>query len=220
MKSSEFFGKFRSSFVWWNILAMIIVVVLIFVGVKYGLNVYTHHGEAVVVPDLRNMSSDKARLLIEQNKLNLVVSDSGYNKALPADCILAQTPGGGSKVKSGHVIYVTVNSTSSPTVSIPDLVDNSSMREAEAKLSAMGFKLLPPIYVPGEKGWLYGIICRGRRVSMGERLSTESPLTLEVGSGTYEDDEDIDYTEPEYDTGEEPDVDEFEVVTEPPSAME
>ena len=219
MKSSEFFGKFRSSFVWWNIFAMVVVVVIIFAGVKYGLNIYTHHGEAIVVPDLRNMNCDKARLLLEQSNLNIVVSDSGYNKMLPADCILAQTPGCGSKVKAGHIIYVTVNSTSSPTISIPDIVDNSSMREAVAKLTAMGFRLTPPVHVPGEKDWVYGIMCRGRRVSTGDRLSTEVPLTLEVGSGTYDEDEDINYTEPEYDTGEEPAVDDFEEVTEPPSTM-
>ena len=61
---------------------------------------------------------------------------------------------------------MTVNSPSSPTFAIPDIVDNSSVREAEAKLTAMGFRLLPAQQVEGEKDWVYGIICRGRRVSM------------------------------------------------------
>ena len=90
------------------------------------------------------------------------------------------------KVKAGHVIYVTVNSTSSPTVVIPDIIDNSSLREAEAKLAAMGFKLLPPKRIVGEKDWVYGIISRGRRVGTGDRISTDAPLTLIVGTGGYE----------------------------------
>ena len=108
-------------------------------------------------------------------------------------------PGAGTYVKEGHTIYITVNSPSSPTFAIPDIVDNSSFREAEAKLMAMGFKLLPPKRIVGEKDWVYGILCRGRRVTTGDHVSVESPLTLIIGNGTYDDEvEDISYTEPEY----------------------
>ena len=160
----------------------------------------THHGEGIAVPDLKGMSYHKARLLLEENQLNIVVSDSGFVKTMPADCILAQTPGFGSKVKSGHTIYVTVNSPSSPTFAIPDIVDNSSFREAEAKLMAMGFRLTEPQKVVGEKDWVYGIICRGRRVSNGDRVPIDYPLTLMIGTGTY-DEEDAaldEFVEPTY----------------------
>jgi len=146
--------------------------------------------------------------------LNIVVSDSGYNKRLPANCILSQNPGAGTMVKSGHTIYVTVNSPSSPSFAIPDVVDNSSYREAEARLMALGFKLTPPQLVDGEKDWVYGILCRGRRVSSGDHVSIEDPLTLIIGSGSYESDEDIDYVEPEYQMMQSGDVDEFEELVE------
>lgn len=217
MKWKVFFGKFLSKIIWGNILAMIIVVVMLCVGVKYGLDIYTHHGEEIPVPNLEKMDYEKARALVLQDKLCIVVSDSGYNKLLPPNCILAQTPEYGERVKSGHTIYVTVNSPSSPAMAIPDIVDNSSMREAEAKLKAIGFRLLDPKYVPGEKDWVYGIECRGHKVNTGDRVSTETPLTLLVGSGMYDDeDEDISYTDPEYDTGEDAEMDDFEEVTEPP----
>ncbi len=220
MKIKDFFGKFASRILWGNILAMVIVVVLVCMGVKFGLEAYTHHGEGIPVPELRNMTYAKARLLLEQNGLRIVVSDSGYNKRLPADCVLAQTPGSGSKVKSGHIIYVMVNSPASPTYAIPDLAENSSAREAEAKLTAMGFRLLEPKHVPGEKDWVYAIESRGRRVGAGDRVSIDTPLRLVIGSGTYDDeDEAISYTEPEYDTGESAEIDEFEEVSEPPVDM-
>ena len=117
-------------------------------------------------------------------------------------------------VKSGHTIYVTVNSPSSPSFAIPDVVDNSSYREAEARLMALGFKLTPPQLVDGEKDWVYGILCRGRRVSSGDHVSIEDPLTLIIGSGSYESDEDIDYVEPEYQMMQSGDVDEFEELVE------
>jgi len=198
MTTKEFFGKFWSLYLWGNLLAMMLVVLGLCFGVKYGLEWYTHHGEGIVVPKLVNMTSKNARLLLEENGLELVVTDSGYNKRLPADCILAQSPGEGMMVKKGHFIYVTVNSPSSPTFAIPDVIDNSSYREAEAKLQALGFKLLPPKRILGERDWVYGILCRGRQLSPGEHVSIDSPLTLLVGNGQYGDDEDIDYMEPDF----------------------
>ena len=174
MNVKEFMSKIMSKvggfYVILNLLGMALVVVVLCLIVKFGLAVYTHHGEGIAVPDLKGMSYHKPQVLLEENELNIVVSDSGFVKTMPADCILAQTPGFGSKVKSGHTIYVTVNSPSSPTFAIPDIVDNSSFREAEAKLMAMGFRLTEPQKVVGEKDWVYGIICRGRRVSNGDRV--------------------------------------------------
>jgi len=198
MKTKEFFGKFCSLYLWGNLLAMALVVVGLCFGVKYGLEYYTHHGEGIDVPKLVGMSSANARLLLSENGLELVVTDSGYNKRLPADCILVQSPEQGMKVKKGHIIYATVNAKASPSLLIPDIVDNSSYREAEAKLRALGFKVLPPKRVLGERDWVYGILCHGRQVSGGERVAVDSPLTLLVGNGQYGEDEDIDYTEPEH----------------------
>jgi len=219
MKTKEFFGKFVSAYLWGNLLAMALVIVLLCLGVKYGLEWYTYHGKGIVVPKVEGMIYANARTLVEQNGLNIMVTDSGYNKRLPANCILAQSPGEGTTVKEGHTIYVTVNSPSSPTFPIPDVVDNSSYREAEAKLMAIGFKLLPPKYVPGEKDWVYGIISRGRRVSTGDMVSIDTPLTLMIGSGMYDqEEEDLDYIEPGYQqfmqSGND-EEDEFEEVIEP-----
>ena len=214
MKAKEFFGKFGSTFLWANLLAMLVVIVLLALGVKYGLDWYTRHGEGVKVPKLEGMDIDKARSLMEDYGLNVMVSDSGYNKQMAANSILMQNPGAGTMVKGGHTIYVTVNSPSSPSFPIPDVVDNSSYREAEAKLTALGFKLMPPEEVPGEKDWVYGILCKGRRVAAGDHISIDNPLTLLIGSGTYDSDEDIDYIEPEYRMMESGNIDEFEEVIE------
>ena len=216
MDSKEFFGKFLSKYLWVNLLAMALTVVLLCVGVKVGLDIYTHHGEGVPVPNLAGMNFSRAADLLERNGLRIVVSDSGYNKRMPAECILAQSPGEGTSVKQGHIIYVTVNSTSSPTVTIPDIIDNSSVREATAKLTALGFRLLEPQIVVGEKDWVYGVVSRGRRLNAGDKVSIELPLTLMIGSGEYErPDIDLEISEPEdihYETVE---ADDFEEVTMP-----
>ena len=198
MESKEFFGKFKSKYLWGNLLAMAITVVLLCVGVKFGLDIYTHHGEGVPVPNITGMTFNNAANLLDRNGLRIMVSDSGYNKRMPADCILAQSPGEGTSVKMGHTIYVTVNSPSSPTVAIPDIIDNSSVREATAKLTALGFKLLEPKIVTGEKDWVYGVVCHGQNLRNGQKVSIEDVLTIQVGDGVMNMNDDIIYTDPEY----------------------
>jgi beta-lactam-binding protein with PASTA domain len=192
-------------------MAMVLVVILLCIGIGFGLDAYTHHGEGIVVPDLKGMTYEKAYALLDEKGLAIVVNDSGYNKQLPANSVLAQTPAFGQKVKQGHIIYVTVNSPHSPTFAIPDIVDNSSLREAEARLMAMGFRLTAPQLIDGEKDWVYGILCQGRRISNGDRIPIDYPLTLMVGKGTFDDADSILYVEP---VGES-EVDEFEEVKEP-----
>ena len=70
--------------------------------------------------------------------------------------------------------------------------------------------------VEGEKDWVYGIVCRGRRVSNGDRLSVDYPLTLLVGRGTADDSADMDFANSnDEEMSSEGDVDEFVEVKEP-----
>lgn len=217
MNAKDFGSKIFSRYLIGHLTAMVVFLVLLCLGVKFGLDLYTHHGQGIVVPDLKGLTYENAFRQLDAEGLLIVVTDSGYNKRLPAGCILAQTPGSGQRVKEGHVIYVTVNSPSSPTFAIPDIVDNSSYREAEARLMALGFKLTEPQKVDGEKDWVYGILCRGRRVSNGDRIPIDYPLTLMVGKGTFDDSDAVEYVDPVY-SQEESEVDEFVEVKEPPKA--
>jgi len=90
---------------------------------------------------------------LDKQSLKSIVIDSSYVKGIAPGAILEQNPAGGSKVKSGRTVYLTVNADSAPKVAIPDVMDNSSLRQAEAKLRALGFKITEPEYISGEKDW-------------------------------------------------------------------
>lgn len=197
MKSKEFFRKLTSRYLIGNLVAMAAVVALLCVGLKFGLAAYTHHGEAISVPDVRHRLFNDARALLEGAGLDIVVTDTGYVKTLPADCILEQTPAAGYKAKAGHVVYVTVNASHSPTLVIPDIIDNSSYREAKAKLIAMGFKLSEPRLIPGEKDWVYGVTVNGRHLNVGDRVPVDAKLVILVGDGLRDDDGAVDYVDGE-----------------------
>ena len=218
MKSSDFFGKLTSKYIWLNLAAMAAVLVVLAVGVKFGIDIYTHHGEAIPIPDIRRKSFADAKHILANAGLLIEVTDTGYVRTLPADCILEQSPQPGDRVKSGHVIYVIVNSGNTPTITMPDIIDNSSMREAMAKLRAMGFKVGPAQFIVGEKEWVYGATVNGRHVVAGDKIPVAAVVVLQVGNGSRSaDDSSIDYVEPIYnnqqEAGGENEVDEFDVVS-------
>ncbi len=171
---------------WWHVAGMALVLLVFYIGVKMWLGNYTRHGEEIVVPNMVNMNYDNAKELADMDGLQIVVNDTGYNRSLPANCILAQDPVADSKVKKGRKVYVIVNSDSSPTLVIPDIVNNCSLREAESRLMALGFKLLSPKRVRGERDWVVGLEARGRMLKTGDRVSVEMPLRIHVGYGVAE----------------------------------
>ncbi len=185
--------KLLSPIVWGNLLAMFLVALLLALLVWKGMDSYTHHGESVRVPQLIGLQESDAHYQLSQLGLQAVVVDSAYNKSKSPGCILEQTPAAGRQVKSGRNIYLTVNTDRTPTIALPDLADNSSLREAQAKLTAIGFRLAPVERVHGDKDWVYGIKSGGRNVYAGERVPIDVPLVLQVG----DDDQDEIEMEPE-----------------------
>ena len=192
-----FFKKLTSPIVWGNLLAMFIMAIVLCIVLWKGLDYYTHHGESIQVPNLVGKQETDACYQLNALGLKGVVVDSAYNKKLPAGCILEQTPAGGRKVKSGREIFLTVNTERVPTMPLPDIADNSSLREAQAKLMAMGLKLGPVERVAGDKDWVYGVKSRGRNVYAGDRVPVDAPLVLQVGEGKEDIDDFDSYDEEE-----------------------
>lgn len=215
MTISEFIGKFKSKMLWGNLLAMVCVIALLLAGIRYAMAIYTHHGESIPIPNLMHKSLAYAVATTDALDLDLQVSDTGYVRTLPPGTILEQYPAPGEPVKSGHVIYVTINATKTPTITLPDVIDNCSLREAMARLTAMGFKLGPVQPIPGEKDWVYGILVNGHHVASGDKISVDAKLIIQVGNGQLDANDSVDYVEPEFNDAEGGDVDEFEEVPEP-----
>lgn len=162
------------------------MIVLLAVAAWFAMAIYTRHGESVNVPNVTNMIFDDARYALENAGLKAVVVDSSYNRNLPAGSVLDQIPASGNKVKEGREIYLTVNQGQTPTLIIPDIADNSSFREAESSLKALGFKLGPIEYVEGDKDWVLAVKCRGQYVVAGDRVPIDAPIVLVVGNNEIE----------------------------------
>ena len=179
--------KIFSPVVWGNLLAMCLFVALVITGFWYGTKVYTRHGEIITVPNVTRIQHEDAVLMLEQFELKAVVSDSGYNRNLAPGSVLMQQPIAGAEVKAGRKIYLTINSTSGPTLTMPDIADNCDVYEAEIRLRTMGFKIGPKEDAEGDKDWVLGVKCRGKEVRAGERVPAEAPIVLVVGNSLTED---------------------------------
>nr|WP_320057356.1 PASTA domain-containing protein [uncultured Bacteroides sp.] len=184
MTIKKFFSFKENKYFWVNIIAMIVVAILLIVGLLKGLDIYTRHGEGIVVPDAKDMTVEQAKILFSHRGLLCVVADSGYVKNKPAGCVLDHNPVAGQKVKEGRIIYLTINTLDVPLRSVPDVADNSSVRQAQARVMASGFKLTENEFVSGERDWVYGVKYRGRQLLTGEKVPLGATLTLMVGDGT------------------------------------
>ena len=87
-----------------------------------------------------------------------------------------------------------------PLRAIPDVADNSSLRQAQAKLLNAGFKLNQIQLVNGEKDWVYGVKYQGRQLAAGEKIPLGASLTLMVGDGSGDMSEEEDSVDVSVDT--------------------
>lgn len=167
-----------------NILAMIVVGVLIVVGALYLLDIYTHHGEAVKVPELSGMTLDEARATVKSLDLDLDIVDSIYTEGVAPGVILKTTPGAGSIIKKHRTIFLTTNTLTVERVVVPVVYD-TSRRRAEAALRSAGFIDVTIKMVPGRYNDLaVEVIDRttGRVLQPGTELPYNTSLILSVTS--------------------------------------
>ena len=166
-----------------NLVAMAAVVVIaVFITFRW-IDSYTEHGVAIVVPDVAGLQEDAAIAKLAQYHLTGVPDDYIYIKGVPTGEITAQRPEANAKVKRGRKVYLTVSSGNQPMIAVPDIADNSSLRQAESRLRAAGFRLAPHDTIAGELDWVYGVRYNGRELKGEEKVPEGAELTLIIGGG-------------------------------------
>jgi beta-lactam-binding protein with PASTA domain len=137
----DFFKFLISKTFFKNLLAAIVLTVVVFFGLKFFLNSYTHHNEYHLVPDLQKKSIEEAEKILESRKMNLVVIDTvDYNPKFPKYSIVEQNPRKDDKVKVGRKIYVKINSDAYANVTLPKIIGKTE-RQAKTLLRSSGFKI-------------------------------------------------------------------------------
>lgn len=166
-----------------NVLAMIVIALLLVLITFSRIKKYTLHGQYISVPDVAGMYEEEAGQALAAAGLRYEVLDYKYDKNLVEGGVIEQKPESGAYVKQGRKIYLTLNSGKEPLRAVPDVADNSSLRAAESKLQAAGFKLTRTVYVDGDLDWVYEIRYKGEEIEAGTEIPEGSVLTIVAGNG-------------------------------------
>ncbi|GHV23221.1 PASTA domain-containing protein [Bacteroidia bacterium] len=149
----------------------------------WGISIYTQHGRAVVVPDVKGLQVEEAAPFLEKSTLRYEVIDSSFIRNAAPGSIVEMKPQAGTKVKENRIIYLTINAFSTQTFTIPEVKD-LSQRQAVAMLSAIGFERLSVEPVDGVyRDLVVGLMANGKEVNAGDKLPANSRLVLLVSSG-------------------------------------
>jgi beta-lactam-binding protein with PASTA domain len=179
-------GKILNNIYVKNLFAIVLILIVLVMVVLTWLSVYTKHGEAVEIPDVKGLQIEKAESFFTAKNLYFQVVDSIFSKNATPGSIIETVPPVGSMVKKGRTIYLKINSFSAQLISVPETKD-LSQRQALAMLQSMGFEKIEVKFVPGAYlGLALGLESRGVQINPGTKIPTNTPLSLLVSSGTEE----------------------------------
>lgn len=178
-KLKEFFNHYVIR----NILILILLGIFTFYGTLVILRHYTHHGEALPVPDVRGMALDEAGKLLQGQKMRWQLSDSVYVISVKPGAVVYQNPEPGSKVKENRNIFLVVNALAPEKVKMPNVVD-LSFRQAKTTLESQGLTIGQLTYIPDiARDYVLKQLYRGKEIRRGTEIVKGSEIELVLGRG-------------------------------------
>lgn len=113
---------------------------IILLSILVWLKIYTHHGQAISVPNLTGLTEDEVADVTSSRNLRFEIVDSVFSSEMPRGTVLKQNPRASSRVKKNRKIFLTMNAINPETVAMPQLV-GLSIRQARLALQNAGLSL-------------------------------------------------------------------------------
>ena len=166
-----------------NIIILFLVGIFVFYGTLVALRHYTHHGEALPVPDVRGLTFDEAGKILKERKMRWQLSDSVYITSAKPGAVVNQNPEPGFKVKENRNIFLTINALAPEKVKMPNVVD-LSFRQAKTTLESQGLTIGKLTYVPYmATNYVLKQLYRGKEIRKGTEIVKGSEIELVLGDG-------------------------------------
>ena len=165
-----------------HLLIMLGVSLVVLIVAFQIIRIYARQGQEYELPDMvgHNVSELLADNPIE---LDVVVMDSIFRPGQEGGLILTQDPKGGTKVKKGRKLYITMTAYTPEDAVLPELV-GLTVRQAVSELSAAGLQAGKLKFV--EDPYKNNVIeqtCKGKTVYAGQQIERGSMIDLLVGLG-------------------------------------
>jgi hypothetical protein len=168
---------------WQNILIGFGISVFLLMVFLFMLNRITNHGEYLVVPELKGKNYIQVQDELENQGFEVVLQDSIYIDSIAPNAIIKQFPEPEATVKVNRVIYLTVNCTVPPTITMPNLI-GMSFRNAILELRSLGLKMGDTTFIPDiAKNAVKDQLSEGVQIKPGSPIRMGSKIDLLIGSG-------------------------------------
>lgn len=165
-----------------HVLLMIGISVVILVVVFIFIRIYARQGKEYEMPDYVGKNIAEA-MATNEIDLDFVVQDSIFRQGAEGGVILTQDPKGGTMVKSGRKVYVSITAYNADDAVLPELV-GLSVRQAVSELYGVGLSVGKLMFVEDPyKNSVVDQSCKGKTLYAGQQIPRGSVVDLVVGSG-------------------------------------
>lgn len=179
MEKGQFFKKYPWAL---HLLIMVGVSAVILVLVFVFIRIYARQGAESEIPDMVGMSIEEA-MANDAIGLEFVVQDSIFREGEAGGTILTQDPKGGTMVKSGRKVYLSITSYNADDAVLPELA-GLSVRQAVSELYGIGLSVGKLTFVEDPyKNSVVDQSCKGKSLYAGQQIARGSVVDLVVGSG-------------------------------------
>ena len=176
-----------------NLVLAILFFAALLIVTQAVLKTVTRHNQVITVPDMTNISVPDAKLVARRNNLRIQVVDSVYVKRMEKGFVFSQNPAAGSQVKKDRTIKLTINSSQTKMVKMPNLI-GYSLRQAKTEILASGLTVGKLAYREDlATNNVLDQFIKGRYVAPGTEVEAESPVDLLLGLSAGENETFIPY---------------------------
>ncbi len=176
--------QFLASKTFWKHLGLAVVITGLIILITFlSLRIYTHHGQAISVPDFRGLKIEEAQELADDYDLRLEIIDSVFYNTRPKGSVIDQSPTVDFKVKKDRRIFITTNAFAPEEVKMPNVV-GVSHRQAKAILQNRGLEIGKLIHVPDIA--INNVLKQqfeGKQIEPGTSIPKGSKIDLVLGKG-------------------------------------
>ncbi len=166
-----------------NLIFAILVAIVFLFGSFFSLNVITHHGEGLSVPDFTGMSIRQVAKEASNKNLKFEIIDSVFNAPGKKGTVIAQIPPPDFKVKEGRTILLTVKTFNPQRIPMPDFT-GVSLIQAKADIETFGLKIGKLKYIPDiATNNVLEQMFQGKPISAGTLIEKNSVIDLVLGLG-------------------------------------
>ena len=166
-----------------NLIFAILLVIIFLFGSFYSLNLITHHGEGLSVPDFTGMSIKQVAKEAEKKNLKFGIIDCVFNAPGKRGTVIAQIPPASFKVKEGRTILLTVKTFNPQRIPMPDFT-GVSLIQAKADIETYGLKIGKLKYIPDiATNNVLEQMYKGKPISPGTLIEKNSIIDLVLGLG-------------------------------------